>query len=435
MPNSVPFPSSEQCLSMDLYVPPGASAARPLPVMVYLYGGAFLLGSTWQYDSPVDLVRRGKVIVAVPNYRVGPLGFLSLPELAARNGGVSGTLGILDQQFALKWLQKNVARFGGDPRNVTLFGESAGGMSVCLQVASPGSRGLFSRAIVQSGACARSPLVPPAREVGYQRSIKYAASLGCTNPRTRLTCLRRLPVDRLLDSPTTKFDSAVATWTPFKDGVVVADTPEDALRNGAARGMPLIVGSNSEEGSTFVALFDYMKARIPTDASYRTMVHDLYGADAAKVLAMYPSSRYSSPANAAATVYTDSIFACSAQATLEAAAAGGARVWQYQFEEAPFGRSQPLLPGAFHASELPYLFSRLGGVPLPWTGASTKLADQMQKQWATFATTSTPTASGLPAWSTWTPSRQQFLSITAQRAKMAGGFTRVHQCDFWSSLS
>ena len=432
LPNSIPFPSSEDCLSIDLYVPAGTTSQDKLPVMVYLFGGAYVLGSTFQYDSPADLVRRGRVIVAIPNYRVGPFGFLSLPELARQNGGVSGTLGTADQQAALRWVRDNIGEFGGDSGNVTLFGESAGGMSVCTQIASPGSRGLFRRAIIQSGACARSPLVPPTRESGYERSIAYASSLGCRTPSTRLSCLRKLPVDRLLESPTTGFDSAKTTWGPFIDGVIVTKTPEEALREGAARSMPLIIGSNAEEGDIFVALFEYMKGRNPTEGGFRSMVRDLYPDKADAVLAAYPVERYPSPALAMSAVYTDSLFACPAQTTSEAAIEGGARVWQYRFAAAPLGRPHPLVPRSFHGAELTYLFSRLGGVPIPWAGPSRELALQLRDQWAGFARNGSPEAAGLPDWTPTQVGSPHYLSISDSGSAMRSDFGRLHQCDLWA---
>ncbi|MGW5521939.1 carboxylesterase/lipase family protein [Gordonia sp. NPDC003950] len=433
LPSSVPFPTSENCLNIDLYVPPHAAGHR-LPVMVYLFGGAFVLGSNLQYDSPAELARTGNVIVAVPNYRVGPFGFLALPELAAESDGATGTYGIADQQFALRWVRDNIGRFGGDPHNVTIFGESAGGMSVCSQLAARGSAGLFTKAIVQSGACEDSPLVPPPVREGYRRSAAYAASLGCTERASRVACLRSLPIEKLLDSPTTKFNSAAITWTPFRDGVVVARTPGEALAAGAASHIPMIVGSNAEEGGTFVALFDYAQGKVPTAAGYRDEIRTLYPDHWRQILATYPVSRYGSPTRALSAVYTDSLFACPADQTTRSAAAGGTTVWQYRSTAAPLGEN-PVLPGAFHASDIPYLFNRLGGIPIPWTGKPAQLAAQWKRQWTTFAHTGNPNGPGLPAWTPWTRYHQRFLSIGVESSHMRGGFTSLHRCGFWKSLA
>ncbi len=421
--------SGEDCLSIDIYMPQNASDAA-LPVMVWLYGGAFVLGSNAQYDSPARLVREGKVIVAIPNYRVGPFGFLALPELADSTGGITGTYGTLDQQAALRWIQDNAAAFGGDPGNVTIFGESAGGMSVCTQLASPSARGLFHRAIVESGSCARSPLAPPSRDVAFQRSADYAASVGCDDPRTRLPCLRALPADRLLDSPTTEMNSMAVTWSPVLDGVVVTAEPEQALAAGAARDMPLIVGSNADEGATFIALLDYTRATVPTATDYLNWTRELFGDNADQVITRYPLSDFAAPVKAKERVITDGFFACPALFTTEAARRGGAQVWQYQFNEAPLG-DNPLLPGAFHAAEIPYVFSALMGVNIPLPPAADLLSRRIQQSWAQFAHTGDPVTTDFTGWPT-TPGST--LEMGSDRISTADSFTQQHHCDLWSGI-
>lgn len=444
-PQAVPLPidlppipalpaNSEDCLGIDLYVPPNA-AGRSLPVMVYLYGGAFVVGNTTQYDSPSQLVRDGDVIVAIPNYRVGSFGFLALPELAAESGGATGNQGIEDQQFALRWVRDNIAAFGGDPSNVTIFGESAGGMSVCTHLASPRSAGLFHKAIVQSGPCSRSPLVPPSREVAFARGAAFAEEMGCGDGPGRLACLRSLPVDRLLGSATHSFTSPNATWTPVVDGVVLTDTPEGALRAGASADVPILLGSNSEEGGTFVVLFDYAAGRVPTAESVAASVREVYPEDADAILATYPVAAYPTPADALSAVWTDSLFACPTVVTADAARAGGARVWQYRFTDAPLAPSGPLLPGAFHAADVPYLFSRLGGIPVPWTGSAAALADRMKRTWATFAHTGDPNGPGLPAWPDSGASGHPALQIDRDRAEPVTDVADVHRCGFWAGVS
>ncbi|MDO3650434.1 carboxylesterase/lipase family protein [Nocardia mangyaensis] len=423
-------PSSEDCLTIDVYVPEHASGTA-LPVMVWLYGGGFVLGSNAQYDSPARLVRDGQVIVAIPNYRVGPFGFLALPELAADDSGITGTYGTLDQQAALRWIQDNAAAFGGDPGNVTLFGESAGGMSVCTQLASPTARGLFTKAIIQSGACARSPLVPPTVDRAYQRSADYASSLGCGDSATRLRCLREMPVDRLLSSPTTMLNTMDATWTPVRDGVVVTSTPEDALATGVAREIPLIVGSNADEGATFLALLDYARGAVPTAAEYVDWVRNSFGDHSDRVLARYPMADFDTPAAAKQQVITDGFFACPALFTTEAARRGGGQVWQYRFNDAPLGQN-PLLPGAFHAAEIPYVFSALMGVPIPLPPDADRLSQHIQQSWAHFAHTGSPETPALAPWPTTTPTT---LELSRDRIALSESFSPAHRCDLWSTIS
>ncbi|WP_249644192.1 carboxylesterase/lipase family protein [Nocardia sputi] len=423
-------PASEDCLTIDVYVPEHPAASE-LPIMVWFYGGGFVLGSNAQYDSPARLVRDGQVIVAIPNYRLGPFGFLALPELAAGEGGVTGTYGTLDQQAALRWIRDNAAAFGGDSDNITLFGESAGGMSVCTQLASPTARGLYAKAIIQSGSCARSPLAPASKEQAYQRSAEYAAGLGCAEAATRLTCLRALPADRMLDSPTTTLHTMAVTWTPVRDDVVVTTPPENALADGAVRDIPLVVGSNADEGATFLALLDYARATVPDSADYVSWAQELFTGNADRVLQRYPVSAFATAAEAKQHVITDGFFACPALFTTQAARRGGARVWQYQFNDALVGRN-PLLPGAFHGAEVPYVFSGLLGVPIPLPPAADRLSRQMQQSWAQFAHTGNPETQ---AFTPWPSTSDTTLELGSDNITVADSFAHQHHCDLWSGIS
>ncbi|WP_457226467.1 carboxylesterase/lipase family protein [Nocardia gipuzkoensis] len=423
-------PASEDCLTIDVYVPEHPAASE-LPIMVWFYGGGFVLGSNAQYDSPARLVRDGQVIVAIPNYRLGPFGFLALPELAAGAGGVTGTYGTLDQQAALRWIRENAAAFGGDSNNITLFGESAGGMSVCTQLASPTARGLYAKAIIESGSCARSPLAPASKDQAYQRSADYATSLGCAEAATRLTCLRALPADQMLRSPTTTLHTMAVTWTPVRDDVVVTTPPENALAEGAVRNIPLVVGSNADEGATFLALLDYARATVPGSTDYVSWAQEIFTSNADLVLQRYPVSAFPTAAEAKQHVITDGFFACPALFTTQAARRGGARVWQYQFNDALLGRN-PLLPGAFHGAEVPYIFSGLMGVPIPLPPAADRLSQQMQQSWAQFAHTGNPET---PAFTPWPSTSDITLELGSDNITVANSFAHQHHCDLWSGIN
>ncbi|MBF6166195.1 carboxylesterase family protein [Streptomyces gardneri] len=428
-------PTSEDCLTIDVYAPDRAPG-RLLPVMVFLHGGGYVTGSNSQYDAPTRMVADGDVIVAVPNYRLGPFGFMSLPELAAESGGATGTVGIQDQQAALRWVRENARAFGGDPGNVTIFGESAGGGSVCTHFAAPGSDDLFAKAIVQSGSCAQSPLVPGNRDDAFARSQRYAESIGCGDAATRSSCLRALPAAKLLDSPTVRFDGPTPVWVPSIDGVVVTRTLAEALA-GDKRKRPLIVGSNSAEGALFVAESDYARGHVPDAASYERYVRQSFGGYADRVLARYPLDRYPSPSAAQTAVITDGLLACPALFTSRTARDTGHPLWQYEFDQAPFGDADPVLPGAFHAAELPYLFTGLMGVPIPWTGASAAFAAQMQRWWTTFAHTGDPNGPGASQWPAWPESAGQSsdgptLLMRATGSVVIEDFAIRHHCAFWS---
>ncbi|WP_169812051.1 carboxylesterase/lipase family protein [Nocardia arizonensis] len=428
-------PTSEDCLNIDVYTPDDARE-RVRPVMVFLYGGGYTTGSNSQYDAPTRMVADGDVIVAIPNYRLGPFGFLSLPELAAESGGPTGTIGIQDQQAALRWVRENAHAFGGDPTNVTIFGESAGGSSVCTHFAAPASDGLYHKAIVQSGSCTQSPLVPGSREDSFVRSARYAESVGCGDPATRLPCLRALPAATLLDASTAPPEQSAPTWVPSIDGAVVTRTLDAALR-ADSREIPLIVGSNSNEGAQFIAESDYARGHIPDAASYESYLRRTFGAFADQILARYPVDRYPSAAAAQSAVITDGLFACPAVLTSRIARDTGHPVWQYEFDQAPLGEADPLLPGAFHSAELLYLFTKVMGVPVPWTGASAAFAGQMQRWWTTFAHGGDPNGPGSPPWSAWPEAPGPdidgpALTMRATGSTMTDDFAIRHNCEFWS---
>ncbi|MEU4341542.1 carboxylesterase family protein [Nocardia sp. NPDC023852] len=429
-------PTSEDCLSIDLYVPGGAHD-RNLPVMVFFYGGGYTNGSNSQYDAPARMVAEGNVIVAVPNYRLGPFGFMSLPGLAAESGGATGTVGIQDQQAALRWVRDNARAFGGDPANVTIFGESAGAGSVCTHFAAPASDGLFDKAIIQSGSCAQSPFAPGNRDDAIAHSQHYAESVGCGDPATQLACLRAVPAAKLLESPIAQFDGFPQMWAPSIDGVVVTQTLDAALARGADRKTPLIVGSNSNEGALFIAESDYALGHIPEASSYERYIHQYFGIYADRVLARYPLDRYPSPAAAQSAVITDGFFACPERFVSRAARDTGHPLWQYEFDQAPLGEANLVMPGAFHAAELPYLFSSLMSVPIPWTGPSDAFSRQMQRWWTTFAHTGNPNGPDSPPWSAWPETAGQspdgpVLTMRATGSTMSHDFNARHNCGFWS---
>ncbi|MFJ4840732.1 carboxylesterase/lipase family protein [Streptomyces sp. NPDC088746] len=421
---------SEDCLSLNVYRPQNRPSVG-LPVMVWLHGGAYVSGAGSEYD-PTPLVTGGGVVVVTINYRLGMLGALALPGLDAEAPATgSGAYSLLDQQAALRWVRQNIRGFGGDPGNVTIFGESAGATYVCQQVVSPLAEGLFHTAIAQSG-CAL-PTTPMARAQSFGTAV--AAQLGCA---TDLACLRAASPDQINSAAATVGGSPNATQLasiPAAGGGVLPRGFGDAFRAGQHNHVPLMLGSNLDEGRGFVHSGAYGEP--PTDqASYlaaltRTAALSS-GVPAADIAQEYPLSAYPSPAEAFSAVLGDSSFSCR---TLNAGRLANGRlpVHAYEFTDpdAPslFGGDSL---GATHASELSYLFRMPGTAQL--TQAQQALSRQMIGYWTSFARNHTPTASGTPPWPRFTGSRPpiQNLAPGAIGPVSSAAFATQHHCAFWN---
>ncbi|KAA9154934.1 carboxylesterase family protein [Amycolatopsis acidicola] len=393
--------SSEDCLYLNVTAP--EHPAANLPVMVWVPGGGFIEGAGSDYD-PSAMATQGNVIVVTLNYRLGALGFL-----LAGDDPAAGNFGLADQQAALRWVRDNIAAFGGDAGNVTLFGQSAGAYSVCGQLTSPAAKGLFGKAIIQSGPCGNSFMtVDDARA----RAEKVEAELGCAD----VACLRAKPVsaftgldDAEVYSPTGRLQDMA--WGPVAQTAVVPRQPLEALENGAAKGIPLIQGTTRDELRSFVAL-GYPEP--VTADGYVAAVRRVFGDRADAVLAEYPVDRYPSPGIALSTVLGDwgeKLGACTALPA-DDAAARSTPVYAYEFAQDD-GKSLAGLPlGATHSAELPYLF-----------GSGGQLGQTMIRYWTDFAKTGNP---GWPAYRQGGP----VLSISAGKiaeTDFAGG----HHCGFW----
>jgi para-nitrobenzyl esterase len=365
------------------------------------------------------------VIVVTVNYRLGALGFLAHPALASRPGGPSGDYGLMDQQAALRWVQANIAGFGGNPRNVTIAGESAGGLSVLAQLVSPGARGLFSRAIAESGTydLTQAPLAT-AETAGKA----FAAKVGCASQTA--ACLRALPVSTIVDN------EDFAGYQPDVDGAVLTQSIGPALASGQFSRVPVINGTNHDEWRLFVAQAQLDGAPPVTAANYQAEIASTIGvsaATAAVIAARYPLSAYSSPPVALGAVGTDAIFACPAL-TVDQSLSKYVPVYAYEFndENAPERYLPPVgFPyGAAHESEVQYLFS-LRNAPFPGvlTRPQRNLAAAMKTYWANLAKTGSPS---LFTWPRFTPASQQILSLIPPRPYVETSFSAEHQCAFWA---
>jgi para-nitrobenzyl esterase len=417
--------TSEDCLYLNVFVPKQFSGRHAaLPVMVWVHGGSLLVGESDDYD-PAALVRHGVIVVTI-NYRLGALGFLADQALAGRPGGPSGNYGLMDQQAALRWVQRNIGRFGGDRRNVTIFGESAGGLSVLAQLASHGARGLFAKAIVESGTYNLNQESLAAAE---KAGKAFAATVGCTSHVA--SCLRKLPVTTIIDNEN------FAGYEPDVDGRVLTTTVGAALKSGQFNRVPVVIGTNHDEWRLFVALSQITTGITVTAANYRAEIEGTLGVPAAAataIAARYPVSSYSSPSVALGAVGTDAIFACPAL-TAEESLSAYVPTYAYEFndENAPERYLPPVgFPyGAAHASELQYLFD-LQGTPLPGvlSPAQHELAAAMKEDWTRFAKVGVPSRS----WPAFRKQAPDALSLIPPEPQVETSFATEHQCAFWASV-
>lgn len=423
---------SEDCLQLNVYTPPAAES-HDLPVMVWLPGGAYILGAANGYD-PTPLVKQGRVIVVTVNYRLGPFGFLALPGLATESG-TTGNYGLLDQQAALRWVRANIGAFGGNPSNVTLFGESAGGHSVCMQVISPTAAGLFDKAISESGGCVDTALGPIRTATAYANGEKAAAAVGCADPDAVVACLRGKSMNDLLTQQGS-FDQEL-TWVPSIDGKVLSEPTAQALDSGRYNHVPLISGTNKDEGRLFLGVFTHLsKFRRATAAELQQEIAFRNGGTATPALvAAYPPQASDNADVAFAQVTTDGAFACPGVFFARGAAAQpGQAIFSYEFADPnpPYSGLDPLLNwGDFHGSEVLYLFGSLQGIPALLNEDQKRLSQQMIGYWTTFAKTGNPNGSGLPSWPAFTTSSPQAQRLTSTGTTPVTSLATDHNCALW----
>jgi para-nitrobenzyl esterase len=423
-------PSGEEdCLYLNVDTPL-AAGERPRPVIVFLHGGGFTGGAGAPYD-PTRIVTAGDVVFVSVNYRLGALGFLRHPSF---DDPSAGNFGLADQQAALRWVRENIAAFGGDPANVTLWGESAGAFSTCAHLAAPDSAGLFHKAIVQSGPCGNALLTPTVSE---QRATATAAAVGCADPAAAATCLRERPVEDFVGLGEDQInvahrDIAGLPWLPVAETAVLPVQPLVALQRGSAADVPLVLGGTKDEMRTFVAQTYDAREKPVTAQEYPSIVGELYGPGVAeRVLAGYPSADFPTPSLALATLLTDEgrmLGACTQLRAAEAAA-GGASVFLFEFAQ-PSTMSIGSFPlGAHHGADIPFYFdSRFPGAPpRTWTEPQRSFADTVTGYWTAFAHSGRPG----PDWPLYRDGTAYSIAVEGSGPVGVG---REHRCDFWRSV-
>jgi len=401
----IPVSYDEDCLTLNVWTKNLAPAA-PAPVMVFIHGGGFVAGSSNLafYDGE-RLSREGVVVVTI-NYRLGPLGFLALPTLGTGNGN----FGLLDQQRALEWVRDNAKAFGGDPSNVTIFGESAGGISVCLHLVAPSSKGLFHRAISESGTCSlvnvptKDPGTPSVEDSAEELGLRFAKSLGCDTGDV-VTCLRGKSADDIVakSSSTLDLTKPGVAFGPSVDLAFLPENPRTRLSKGPANDVPYMVGTNADEGTIFT-----LALTITTDADYRAAVTTLTPTFATELLKIYPSTDFPTPKAAYNHLLRDVLFTCPARSTVRAVAPRVKQTHLYYFSHVPaIGKTTGL--GSFHSAELPFVFGNFRDAFASPTADETALSNATIGYFTRFAKTGDP--GGTPAWPQYTTTSDPHLVL------------------------
>jgi para-nitrobenzyl esterase len=441
--------TTEDCLFLNVYAPNGFDIG--LPVMVWIHGGALVVGESNDYNAS-KLVQRGVIVVTI-NYRLGALGFLADPALTAESPfHISGNYGIEDQQVALQWVRRNIIGFGGDPNRVTIFGESAGGLSTFTNLVSPTAAGLFQRAIVESGAYMQTlPTLAQTETAG----TTFANAVGCTQstPAAVAACLRALPVATILANQALTFPAGSLGPAPNVDGKVLTQSIGTALASGQFNRVPLINGTNHSEWDLFVAEdFDLTAAGPVKAATYVPAIQATLGvpaANAAFIATLYPVPvPFPSFDQGVGGLGTDAIFACPAHFADELTAPF-VPTYAYEFNDP--NPPQNFLPpvsfpyGASHASEIQYIFPQANpsgfGLDLPQTPLTANqelLSDHMVGYWTDFAKHGNPNGLGLsgrPLWPLFNRTQQQMQSFVPPTPSTETNFATVHQCAFWDAAT
>ncbi|WP_433473842.1 carboxylesterase/lipase family protein [Spirillospora sp. CA-142024] len=434
---------TEDCLSLNVYAPHQTEGRRP--VLVWIHGGGFT-GGAGQDTDPRKFVQQANAVVVTINYRLGALGFLSLPQLRQASADGSGNFGLLDQQAALRWVQANIARFGGDPRDVTIAGQSAGGSSVCDQVASPTAKGLFSRAVIMSGGCSTQSTAD-----GDKSSLAFVQAVGCSSASDVLACLRGKPAADILAA------QQKAGVRPALGGAAFPTDPAVAVPSGKFNHVPVLLGQVNNERALFTfQSYDYLGKPLTAD-QYQTLVKSTYGANADKVLAEYPVGKFDSPDAAWTKVQGDS--ASYTRQSLYGQLSRYVPTYAYEFAESdtPQFASIYLIQqkseaarkfpfGATHVDDLGYIWDYLGQT-LPYSDDQLELSNQMIRYWGRFVAYGDPNGADTPSWPAYRPETDAMMSLSACHTSPATGrppaacsqvtnqFSAEHNTAFWKNIS
>lgn len=413
VPSMFSHSPAEDCLYINVWTPEHHGAN--LPVMVWIYGGAWVVGgSSVPFFDGAELARQGVVLVSF-NYRLGRFGFFAFPALDAGKGGdLLGNYGYMDQLAALKWVQRNIAAFGGNPRAVTVFGQSAGGWSVHMLMTSPLAKGLFARAIAQSGGGGRMPNCtglrrgmdgrPSAEQIG----VAFARSQGIDGTgAAALRKLRALPATAIVDGLTA--ETLVASKSTFSgpvvDGRLVLGNPPVLYERGQYQHVPMMVGANSGDASL-------------SQAANVKELFAPFGADAAAAEAAFGAASNQSFPQLREEVGRDELFVGPARFVAQTLSSQGVSAWEYRFSYVPVG-ARSKVPAAVHGGETPFVFDHKSWFGVPFTAVDEKMAQVMSAYWVNFAKTGNPNGDGLPAWPRYARSKDVLMNFTEHSGAIA----------------
>lgn len=426
-----PAATSEDCLSVNVWRPAERGDA-PLPVMVWIYGGAFVTGYNANplYQGDYLAAQQDVIVVAV-NYRVGALGFL------AGIAGLEGNFGLMDQQLGMQWVADNVAAFGGDAERVTLFGESAGAMSVGLHALSvPSSRPLFANAILES-----NPFGLPYRTVAQASAVgtAFAGELGCAAD--DLACLRAVSADQIVTAQG-KASLQIASllgerlagflvWAPVVDGSFVVDEPLDGADAGLLD-LPTVLGTNQDEGTVFVYALAATTGGVISPKAYEAALDFLFGKDdAQQIIARYGLDPVNNFANLS-RVAGDYLFGC-ANRWVARRARSGIHVYEFRETSVNLWPDVPPCAGeACHSDELPFVFHVDTPLGFTFDAAQARLSDEMVAYWGAMATLREPAPPGLPPWPAFTPAGLEYMIFDTPALSTA--VNPIPNCDFWDTI-
>ncbi|MBN2491289.1 MAG: carboxylesterase family protein [Planctomycetes bacterium] len=424
-----PRAQSEDCLYLNLWTAAERAEERR-PVMVWIHGGGFTTGAGSQpYYDGSTLARQGAVVVTI-NYRLGPFGFLAHPALSAESPRqVSGNYGLLDQIAALEWVRRNIAVFGGDPARVTIFGESAGAVSVGWLLVSPLARGLFHRAILQSGTAGgrlrhvsrtwqgREPMEAVGSRLAGELGVEPGTDLAAAAAR-----LRALDAETILAAarPAQGLFGRGVKFGPVLDGWVAPDDPWALLGRGEFGRVPILVGANADEGTVFLRQLD-----VKRKLGYRLLLQSFAGEHADELYACFPAATNRDVPAALNRLVTITAFVAPARALAREVARHGGKAWLYHFTRAA-ATGRFASTGAFHGAEIPYVFGRLAASPdaprrqFRYEEIDRRLAAAMSAAWVRFATAGDPGGEGLPEWPAYDPAEDRLLVFGNEIAAAAG---------------